>query len=154
MGMGRYQWSLPRAPNGLGPPLPRTMCWDPICTVAEVWCCSENHCGVLTEVSWWRHSLQCIVTMQSFLRFLKQHKLVVCKLDLSGGSYSVSRCVRPWIKLTPEYPFKVQTALTIFLLHVAWKTCCSLYDYCVLLRGTGTIFYRQNTFIYQFVSHS
>ena len=23
-----------------------------------------------------------------------------------GGSYSVSRCVRPWIKLRPEYPFK------------------------------------------------
>ena len=23
-----------------------------------------------------------------------------------GGSYSVSQCVRPWIKLTPEYPFK------------------------------------------------
>ena len=23
-----------------------------------------------------------------------------------GGAYSVSWCVRPWIKLTPEYPFK------------------------------------------------
>ena len=24
-----------------------------------------------------------------------------------GGSYSVSRCVRTWIKFTPEYPFKL-----------------------------------------------
>ena len=32
------------------------------------------------------------------------------KLDFSrGGSYSVSRCVRPWIKLKPEYPFKVNS---------------------------------------------
>ena len=34
-------------------------------------------------------------------------KLAICKLDLlRGGSYSVSRCVKPWIKFTPEYPFK------------------------------------------------
>ena len=23
--------------------MPRTMCWDPVCTVAEVWCCSEHY---------------------------------------------------------------------------------------------------------------
>ena len=23
--------------------MPQTMCWDPVCTVAEVWCCSEHY---------------------------------------------------------------------------------------------------------------
>ena len=23
--------------------MPRTMCWGPICTVAEVWCCTEHY---------------------------------------------------------------------------------------------------------------
>ena len=23
--------------------MPRTMCWDPVCTVAEVWCCSQHY---------------------------------------------------------------------------------------------------------------
>ena len=34
----------------------------------------------------------CIIMVRSFLRLLKLHKLTVCKLDLSGGSYSLS-CV-------------------------------------------------------------
>ena len=34
--------------------MPQTMCWDPICTVAEVWCGSEHylwlfHGGLLLE---------------------------------------------------------------------------------------------------------
>ena len=33
----------------------------------------------------WRHRLQCIVIVQSFLRMLKLHKLAVGKLDLSMG---------------------------------------------------------------------
>ena len=50
--------------------------------------------------------IDCSVLL-SFLRFLKLHKLAVGKLDLSrGGSYSVSRFIRPWIKFTLEYPFK------------------------------------------------
>ena len=62
-------------------------------------------CGFLTVISRWRHRLQCIV--MSFLRLLKLRKLAVCKLDLlRGGSYSVSPCVRQWIELTPQYPFK------------------------------------------------
>ena len=61
-------------------------------------------CGFLMAVSCWRHILQCIVIVQSFLRLLKLRKLAVCKLDFLR-SYSVSRCVRQWIKLTPEYPF-------------------------------------------------
>ena len=23
--------------------MPQTMCWDSVCTVAEVWCCSEHY---------------------------------------------------------------------------------------------------------------
>ena len=60
--------------------------WDPICTFAEVWCCSEHYLW-LWVAFWcqflgWRHRLQCIVNMRSFLRLLKLHKLVVRKLDL------------------------------------------------------------------------
>ena len=41
-------------------------------------------------VSWWRHKLQCIVIVQSFLRLLKLHKLAVGKLDLLRGG--LTRC--------------------------------------------------------------
>ena len=61
-------------------------------------------CGFLMVVSCWRRILKCIVIMWSFLRLLNLHKLAVRKLDLS---YSVSWCVRLWIKLTVECPFKV-----------------------------------------------
>ena len=37
------------------------------------------------QFSCWRGILQCTVIVQSFLRLLKLHKLVVCKLDLSRG---------------------------------------------------------------------
>ena len=51
---------------------------------------------------------------------LKLRKLAICKLYLSrGGSYLVSRCVRTWIKLTPEYPFKVEFFISLFLELVA-----------------------------------
>ena len=51
--------------------------------------------------------MQRIVVMWLFLRMLKLRKLAVRELYLSrGGSHSVSRCVRPWIKFTLEYPFK------------------------------------------------
>ena len=66
-------------------------------------------CDFLMVVSCWRRRLQCIGIVWSFLRLLKQHKLVVGKLDLSGGgSYSVSRCQ---IKFTLEYPFKLSCGL-------------------------------------------
>ena len=32
---------------------------------------------------------------------------IITKLISRGGSYLVSRCVRTWVKLAPEYPFKV-----------------------------------------------
>ena len=56
---------------------------------------------------WLFDRLQCIVIVWSFLRLLKLHKLAVGKLDLWRG---VSRCVRPWIKFTPEYPFNTGNA--------------------------------------------
>ena len=63
------------------------MCWDPICTVAEVWCCSEHYLW-LWLFFWWRflglrHKLQCIVIVWSLLRSLKLLKLALRKLDLS-----------------------------------------------------------------------
>ena len=64
-------------------------------------------CGFLMAVYTWSHLLQCIVVVRSFLRMLKLRKLTVCKLHLWGGSYLVSRYVRTWIKLTPEYPFNI-----------------------------------------------
>ena len=65
-------------------------------------------CGFLMAIYTWTHLLQCIVVVRSFLRMSKLRKLVVRKLYLSrGGSYSVSRCIRTWIKLTPEYPFNL-----------------------------------------------
>ena len=42
-------------------------------------------CGILMAVSCWRHILQCIVIVWSFLRLLKLRKLVVRKIDLSRG---------------------------------------------------------------------
>ena len=54
--------------------MPRTMCLDPICTVAEVWCCSEHY---LWQFLGWRHRLRCLVIVWSILRLLKQHKLAV-----------------------------------------------------------------------------
>ena len=33
--------------------MPRTMCWDPVCTVAEVWCFSEHYLW-LWVAFWWQ----------------------------------------------------------------------------------------------------
>ena len=41
--------------------------------------------GFLMAVFGWRHRLQCIVIMQSFLRLLKQHKLPDGKLSITFG---------------------------------------------------------------------
>ena len=41
--------------------------------------------GFLMAVSWWRHRLQGIVIVKSFLRLLKLHKLKFGQLDLSRG---------------------------------------------------------------------
>ena len=78
-------------------------CWS----LVPFWALFVAMSGFLMAVSCWRHRLQCIVIVRSFLRLLKLHTLAVRKLDLlRRGSYSVSRHVRPWIKLTLEYPFK------------------------------------------------
>ena len=63
------------------------MCGDPICTVAEVWCCSEYYLwlfdgGFLLEVY---TALYCYRAIFS--------KLAVCKLDLSRGGLTRSHGV-------------------------------------------------------------
>ena len=102
--------------------MPWTMCWDPVCTVAEVWCCSEHYLWLWVAFWWrflgWRHRLQCIVIVQSFLRLLKLHKLAVGKLDLSRGdlTYSVlhNRLNSPWnIPLTN----RPNSTIKIFVLY-------------------------------------
>ena len=45
--------------------------------------------GFLMAVSTWRHILQCIVIIRSFLRLLKLHKLAVCNLDLLRGGLTL-----------------------------------------------------------------
>ena len=63
-------------------------------------------CGFFMIAYTWTHLLQCFVVVQLFLRMLKLRKASGPQtLSLKGGSYSVSWCVRTWIKLTPEYPF-------------------------------------------------
>ena len=62
------------------------MCWDPFCTVAEVWCCSEYYLwlfeggflvGAYTAMYYYRAVF--------FMKLLNLRKLAVCKLDLSRG---------------------------------------------------------------------
>ena len=45
--------------------------------------------GFLKAVPWWRHRLQCIVIVQSFLCLPKLHKRAVGKLDLSRGGLTL-----------------------------------------------------------------
>ena len=49
-------------------------------SLALFWALFVAMSGFLMAVSWWRHRLQCIVIMWSFLRLLKLHKLAVRKL--------------------------------------------------------------------------
>ena len=74
------------------------MCWDSVCTVAEVWCCSENYLWLFDGGFLLEAILQCVVIVRSFLRLLKLRKLAVSR----GG---LTQC-HGVIKLTPEYPFK------------------------------------------------
>ena len=32
-----------KKPHPMRPCVPQNMCWDPICNVAEFWCCSEHY---------------------------------------------------------------------------------------------------------------
>ena len=88
--------------------MPQTISWDPICTVAEVWYCSEHYLWLFGGSFY----------LDPFTALYCCHA-VVCEVDktryISGLlTWSVKReCntvswwFRPWIKLTPEYPFKV-----------------------------------------------
>ena len=61
-----------------------SMCWDTICTVAKVWCCSEHYLW-LFDGGFLLEAYDCNVSLSFslFLRLLKRRKLAVCKLDLS-----------------------------------------------------------------------
>ena len=65
------------------------MCCDSVCSVAEVWCCSEHYCGFLMAGSW----LEAQTAVGLFLMLLKLHKLAVRKHDLSWGG-GLTRCHR------------------------------------------------------------
>ena len=105
-GPGRHGIHSPSVPGGKA-------AWLLICLLGLKGYSSVNLIHVLTHLDT-EHDLTlrdkvcgalAYVVLQSFLRMLKLCKLVVHKLYLGEGSYSVSRCVRLWIKLTPEYPF-------------------------------------------------
>ena len=77
--------------------------------------------GLLMAVSWWRHRLQCKI-IASFLRLVNL---------FSGGGLSRCHGVRPWIKLTPEYPFNMLhyftlPSLSILYMTLHYLTCCDL----------------------------
>ena len=82
--------------------MPQTMRWGPIYIVAQVWCCSEHYLWLFDS----DFLLETYTAMYCHHAVIEV-KLAVCKL-LEGGSYSVSRCVRPWINLILEYPFKAR----------------------------------------------
>ena len=82
------------------------MCWDPICTVAEVWCCSEHYLwlfggGLYLDPFTAVYCCRAVVSEDAKATWAS----ALQTLSLEGGSYSVSRCVRTWIKFTLEYPF-------------------------------------------------
>ena len=57
--------------------MPRTMCCDPICAVAEVWCCSEHYLW-LWVAFWWRFlagGIDCSVLIK------KASSVIGCKQD-------------------------------------------------------------------------
>ena len=72
--------------------MPQTMCCDPICTVAEIWCCSEHYLWLFVGSSLVEAytAIYCYCAVISEIRLLKLLKLVVCKLDLLRGGFT--RC--------------------------------------------------------------
>ena len=60
-----------------------------ICTVAEVWRCSEHYLWLFDSSFLVEVYAQHIVIVQSFLRLLKLRKLAVGKLDLSMGGLTL-----------------------------------------------------------------
>ena len=50
-----------------------------------------------------------------------------------GGSYSVSRYVRPWIKFTPEYPFNLSANSFDIGLGLTQSKWTAMAEVCTLL---------------------
>ena len=64
--------------------------------------------GCLMAVTCWRHRLQCVVIVQSFLRLLKLRKLAIGKLDFSrGGSYSCHSVLHHGLNLLRNIPLVI-----------------------------------------------
>ena len=79
---------------------PRNMCWDPICNVAESWCCSEHYLwlfdgGLYLNPFTAMYCCRAVVSEDPKTTLASSPQT----LSLEGGSYSVSRCVRTWIKV-------------------------------------------------------
>ena len=74
----------------------------------------------------------------ALLRFMHMLLYICWQLKVysgaGGGSYSVSRCVRPWIKLTPEYPFNQAHLSVIFTTtappHLLHNICSFIRSSC------------------------
>ena len=115
-------------------------------------CCSEHYLGFLMAIYTWIHLQQRIVAVRSFLKKLKLCKLAVCKLYLSGvGSYSVLRCVGPWIKFTLEYPFNTEVNVQgrkcfclegfLFQIRLYYSSFFFFYHYYYQIRSNQIFFY-------------
>ena len=82
------------------------MCWDPICTVAEVWRCSKHYLWLFGGGSYldpFTAVYRCCAVVYEVDKTQKISGLLTWSLERESNT--VSWCVRPWIKFTPEYPF-------------------------------------------------
>ena len=75
---------------------------------SDFWCCSEHYLWLFDGDLYLDPSAavycSCAVVSEDAKTTLASGPQT---LSLEGGSYLVSRCVRLWIKLTSEYPFKM-----------------------------------------------
>ena len=95
--------------------MPRNMCWDPISHVAEVWCCSEHYLWLLMAGLYldpFTAMYCCRVVVSEDAKTTQANGLQTLSLDRESNT--VSQCVRPWIKFTPEYPFKKTRPLWLY----------------------------------------
>ena len=72
----------------------------------------------------WRHRLQCVVIMWSFLRLLKLHKLAVGKLDLWGGFTRCHGVLDHGLNLNQNSPLRENHHLTQANSAFHSFTCC------------------------------
>ena len=80
--------------------MPQTMCWDPICTDAEVWCCSEHYLWLFGG-GLYLDPFTAVYCCRAAVSEVDKTPWISGLLtwSLERESNTVSRCVRPWIKL-------------------------------------------------------